>query len=229
MDHELRRDLLARFEADQDALSSLYEAADIFRDDFCRSQTPSGTPWPFAILEWEPEDQAPALVIEALLHVRANTRFLRQLVEDSGWPGRDRVGEDGADAAWVLLQHAGAGVRTLDSAANRYFRHMCVPLLERAVADGLAHPRHLAHTVDGIQSVEGEPPVYAVLSTAFVSDEDGPQLAPGLDVTTINQHRHRIGLAPVSEDLRLRALGREPAAVGGEQPEPWTDIRDHSR
>ena len=102
MDDALRRELLARFEADQRALSSLYEAADTFRDEFDRSQTSSDTPWPFAILEWEPADQAPALVIDALSQVRINTRFLRELVARVGWPGRDLVGEDGADAAWLL-------------------------------------------------------------------------------------------------------------------------------
>ncbi len=225
MDDELRRDLLARIEADQRAVSSLYEAADIFRDDFNRSQAPSDTPWPFAILEWEPEDEAPTLVIEALLQVRRNTGFLRQLVAEIGWPGRDLVGEDGADAAWLLLQHAGAGVRTLDSPANRALRHKCVPLLERAVADGLAHPRHLAHTVDGIRSVEGDPPVYAVLSAAFVSDVEGLWLAPGLDARTIDHSRKRIGLVPVSKDLQLRSAGGVPGVVGGEQPEPWTTMR----
>jgi hypothetical protein len=223
MDEALRRDLIARFETDQGALAGLYEAADRYRDDFSRSQAPSETPWPFAILEWEPEDQAPTLVREALLHVRENTKFLRKLVTEIGWPGRDRVGEDGADAAWLLLQHAGAGVRTLDSPSNRALRHRCVPLLEAAVSDGLAHPRHLAHTVDGIRSVEGENPVYAVLSGAFVTDEDGLRVASGLDVAAIDINRSRIGLVQVSQDLRLRAAGVIPGVVGGEQPEPWKD------
>lgn len=222
MDDELRRDLVTRFEADQRAVSSLYEAADSFRDDFNRSQAPSGTPWPFAILEWEPEDEAPALVIEALLQVRRNTRFLRHLTAEIGWPGRDLVGEDGADAAWLLLQHAGAGVRTLDSPSNRALRHKCVPLLERAVADGHAHPRHLAHTVDGIRAVEGDPPVYAVLSAAFLAEDEGLRLRPGLDAATIDHNRQRIGLVPVSKDLQLRSAGRVPGVVGGDQPEPWT-------
>lgn len=217
----MRRELLLRFEADQRALLSLYDAADIYRDYFDHSQEPSDTPWPFAILEWQPEDQAPELVIEALFHVRENTRFLAQLVADIGWPGRDRFGEDGADAAWLLLQHAGGGVRTLDSPANRALRHSCVPLLERAVADGLAHARHLAHTVDGIRAVEGEPCVYAVLSGAFVSCDDDIRLAPGLEETAIDSNRQRIGLVPVSVDLQLRSEGHVPGVVGGEQPEPW--------
>lgn len=221
MDDELRRDLLARFTADQTAVSSLYEAADLYRADFDRSQAPTQTPWPFAILEWEPDDHAPLLVRDALSIVRGNTTYLRRLVADIGWPGRDLVGEDGADAAWLLLQHAGAGVRTLGSPDNRAFRRACVPLLQRAVADGVAHPRHLAHTVDGIRSVERGQVVYAVLSSAFVADAGGLRLAPGLDPARIDRSRRRIGLVPMADDLRLRAEGGVPGVVGGDQPEPW--------
>ncbi len=224
MNVDVRRELLARFAADQQALSALYEAADRYKADFVRSQaTPTETPWPFAILEWQPEEHAPGLVKEALLRVRQNTEFLQQLVAEAGWPGRDLVGEDGADAAWLLLQHSGAGVRTLDSPANRAFRQMCVPLLQRGVASGSTHPRHLAHTVDGIKSVEGGSPTYAVLSSAFESDEDGVRLPSELDVRAIDTSRHLIGLVAVAVDLRLRAQGRSPAAVGGDQPEPWPE------
>jgi hypothetical protein len=84
---ELRRDLTMRFEADQRALAALYAAADSHRDDFYRCNEASDTPWPFAILEWQPEDQAPPLVVAALSQVRSNTGFLRELVADVGWPG----------------------------------------------------------------------------------------------------------------------------------------------
>jgi hypothetical protein len=147
-------------------------------------------------------------------------RFSGALWQMSAGPAVMSLG-DGADAAWLLLQHAGAGVRTLDSPANRALRNRCVPLLQEAVTAGLAHPRHLAHTVDGIRAVEGGLPVYAVLSTAFVVDEDGVRLSPGLDVRQIDENRHLVGLVEVSEDLRLRAEGRVPGAVGGDQPEPW--------
>lgn len=41
----------------------------------------------------------------AELHRRHNAR-LRAIITDYGWPGRSLVGEDGAAAAWLLLQHA---------------------------------------------------------------------------------------------------------------------------
>jgi hypothetical protein len=35
-----------------------------------------------------------------------NTRWLCELLTMRGWPGRTLVGEEGAQAAWLLAQHA---------------------------------------------------------------------------------------------------------------------------
>lgn len=40
----------------------------------------------------------------------ANTSWLKGVVAAHGWPGQSLAGEDGAHAAWLLLQHA-AGPR----------------------------------------------------------------------------------------------------------------------
>jgi hypothetical protein len=37
---------------------------------------------------------------------RENLPWLRQVIADAGWPGKSLVGEDGAQAAWLLAQHA---------------------------------------------------------------------------------------------------------------------------
>src|SRR5437773_497394 len=39
------------------------------------------------------------------LHQR-NAARLAALIDAHGWPGRSRVGEEGAQAAWLILQHA---------------------------------------------------------------------------------------------------------------------------
>ncbi|WP_419164532.1 hypothetical protein [Candidatus Palauibacter sp.] len=41
----------------------------------------------------------------ARVHER-NARRLLRIIESVGWPGTDLVGPDGADAAWIVLQHA---------------------------------------------------------------------------------------------------------------------------
>ena len=35
-----------------------------------------------------------------------NAVRLTEIIEQHGWPGRGLVGEDGARAAWLILQHA---------------------------------------------------------------------------------------------------------------------------
>jgi hypothetical protein len=37
---------------------------------------------------------------------RKNTAWLKMVVTAHGWPGKSAVGEDGAQAAWLLVQHA---------------------------------------------------------------------------------------------------------------------------
>jgi hypothetical protein len=36
----------------------------------------------------------------------ANTARMKRIVAERGWPGRSLVGDDGAQAAWLLVQHA---------------------------------------------------------------------------------------------------------------------------
>src|SRR5437868_14544604 len=37
---------------------------------------------------------------------RKNTARLKEIVDRHGWPGKTLVGDDGARAAWLLVQHA---------------------------------------------------------------------------------------------------------------------------
>ncbi len=57
----------------------------------------------------------------------ANTDRLREIVDEIGWPGRNVVGEEGAEHAWLIAQHAD---RQLDS--QRVF----LDALARAVEAG---------------------------------------------------------------------------------------------
>jgi hypothetical protein len=224
MDEALRAELVARLSDDQTAVGAVYETADGYRPAFQASQAGDRrTPWPFAIFEWEPASAAPAEVIRALHVIRSNTARLKQIVATHGWPGRSLVGEDGALAAWLILQHAGSAVSTIGTPENHAFRRSCVPLLMKAVLAGEAHPRHLAWVVDGIHAVADEPPEYAVLSSAYRIVDGEPVFAFPADVGIINARRAAIGLRALSWDVarRIRAGELEPNVFGIAGPDWW--------
>jgi hypothetical protein len=84
--------------------------------------------------------------------VRArNTARMRAIVRRHGWPGWSLVGDDGAAAAWLLVQHAGA---------DRAFQRGCVALLQQAVSAGEAPGAHLAFLTDRVLLADGTPQRY---------------------------------------------------------------------
>jgi hypothetical protein len=96
----------------------------------------------------------------AIVHRRNGDR-LSEMVDAYGWPGATMVGEDGADAAWLVLHHAIG-----DPALQR----RCLPLLEQAAAQGEIPAWHPATLLDGIRFYEGRPQVYGSM---FDWDESG--------------------------------------------------------
>lgn len=227
MDESLRVELVAMCTADTAALTDFLATADIYRTAWTSTQTAaSDTPWPYLLLEWQEPPPAPPPVRRVLDVVAGNTARLKEIIAAHGWPGRSLVGEDGADAAWLILQHAGSAVTTIGSADNHAFRRACIPLLTAAVHSGDAHPRHLAHVMDGVAWVAGEPPVYAVLSTSYSIVDGHPVFAGPVDVDDIDRRRADIGLPPLATDVARRLRGEPLAAAGTHRAEPWPERTD---
>ena len=92
---ELKSELLALFTADQKAMRLFLADADRHQQRFERTQAiTSGSPWPYALLEWDPPEEAPLAAQRVVTTVRRNTARLREIVAAHGWPGRSLVGED---------------------------------------------------------------------------------------------------------------------------------------
>ena len=132
----------------------------------------------------------------ARVHER-NARRLLRIIESVGWPGADLVGPDGAEAAWMILQHAIAEPDLLRRA---------LPLLRAAAREGRASPRHAAMLEDRIRFFEGRPQRYG---TQFDWDAEG-KLSPGEveDPQRLDERRRSVGLPPLAEQMeeaRLRA------------------------
>jgi hypothetical protein len=84
------------------------------------------------------------------VHERNNER-IKHLIREYGWPLRSEVGDDGAEAAWLIVQHA---------VLEPQFQEECVELLRVAVEKGEAQGWHLAYLQDRVLVQRGEPQIY---------------------------------------------------------------------
>jgi hypothetical protein len=121
---------------------------------------------------------------------RTSTTRMKEVVAKHGWPGKRLVGEEGANAAWLLVQHADL---------DRDFQKLCLPLLEKAVAAGDAEPRHYAYLHDRVAVAESRPQRFG---TQY---RDGKP-APIEDEARVDERRRQVGLGTMAEyDQQMRA------------------------
>jgi len=172
MNHEVRDQLLAMHAEDQRVRTALEGTGELF------------------------DGYAPAM--EAV-HVR-NADALATILDRHGWPGFALVGEDGARAAWLLLQHA---------ISRPAFMRRCLPLLRAAAAQRDILPAWMASLEDRIACFEGRPQKYG---TQFDWDERGElNPEPIEDPARVDELRASVGLNSLAERLLevRRAAGRE--------------------
>jgi len=126
------------------------------------------------------------------LHQR-NAARLAALIDAHGWPGRSRVGQDGARAAWLILQHA---------IGNPPLMRRGLTLLLGGVSEGEVSPVEVAMLEDRIRTFEGRSQRYG---TQFDWDEHGRlSPLPLEDPAGVDTRRRAIGLGPLDQDLRRR-------------------------
>jgi hypothetical protein len=115
-----------------------------------------------------------------------HTARMKQILAMHGWPGRSLVGEDGAHAAWLLVQHA-----------DEQFMADSLSLMEQAVLKDEASRKDYAYLLDRVRMKQGKPQVYG---TQFVSGPDGmPVLYPIEAAEHVDERRRAIGLPPMAE------------------------------
>jgi hypothetical protein len=122
---------------------------------------------------------------------QANTERMRQIIDTVGWPGHALVGEDGAHAAWALVQHADR-----DLALQR----RALGLMRQAVADGDADPGDLAYLDDRVRVAEKRPQLYGTQWETTPEGEWRPR-TPIENEAQVDERRAEAGLKPLSEYL----------------------------
>lgn len=136
------------------------------------------------------------------LHIQ-NAKELDAIIDAVGWPHQGIAGAEGAEAAWLIAQHA---ISLPD------FQRKVLRLLKENAND--VEPAQIAMLEDRIRRFEGKPQLYG---TQFDWDENG-QLSPGAieDAANVDRRRASVGLNALQE--RTEEMRRRAAAEGDKPP-----------
>ena len=168
---ELRRTLLAMKERDQQIRQALVE------------KQQSGAQLTF-------EDVARIDSVDQI-----HTARMKTLVDAHGWPGTDLVGPEGANAAFLLVQHADHDLA---------FQKRCLTLLREAFANEQAPGRQVALLTDRVRVAEGQPQLYG---TQAQLQNGEIVFQPIEDSLQVNARRAEMGLMPIEEyEQRMREM-----------------------
>jgi hypothetical protein len=119
------------------------------------------------------------------------TRRLVEILDTYGWPGKRLVGDDGAEAAWMLALHTMHDPEVL---------RRCLRLLRAAAAAGEAEPVQVAFLVDRLSLVERNVQVYGTTICRQADGSFGPPLLE--DPDQVDERRRAVGLPPLEQDIR---------------------------
>jgi len=149
----------------------------------------------------------------------ANARRLEDIITDiGGWPCAAIAGEEAAEAAWLIVQHA---IGLPD------FQRKMLPLIQKAAEAGDVPAWQAAYLEDRIRVFEGRPQIYG---TQFDWDETGVlSPLPIENPQDVNLRRAAVGLDTIEEKTatmrrRAEAEGETPAKAPQkrrEEAEDW--------
>ena len=154
-----------------------------------------------------PASERRELFIDILENNDENVERLEEIIDQYGWPTISMVGKDGAEAAWLIAQHADR---------KPEFRERCLGLMQRAAAEGEASKAHLAYLVDRVMVEVSQQQFYG---TQFWDGPEGYGPVPIIDRAGLDERREAAGLVSF-EDYRLAMEARRPGAALAEKDEP---------
>jgi hypothetical protein len=168
----LHDELLRRRAIDQDARRALMKLFSRSKDGVLRES------------EMAPDDRTTLAHLKNVDH--DNTRWLRDIVEEEGWPTLTLVGDDGASAAWLLIQHADH---------DPSFQRTCLDLM-KALPPQETAPQHIAYLTDRVLLAEGQNQVYGTQMEIANGTHQPRNLR---DPATVDQRRAEVGLGSIAE------------------------------
>lgn len=119
-----------------------------------------------------------------------NTKWLKEIIEKQGWPTYTKVGKDGAQSAWLLVQHADADPK---------FQRVCLDLMTKAPKNEVSLS-NLAYLTDRVLLAEGKKQLYG---TQFVRILGKLQPSPLEDEQNVDKRRAEMGLSTLAEYVKI--------------------------
>jgi hypothetical protein len=177
---ELQKELQSRFKKDQDARMALINF--IAKNKFGGSVAS-------AHLEPALREEHEKLLQQVQAVDRDDLAWMKEIIAKHGWPGKSLVGKPGADAAWLLVQHADT---------DRDFQELCLKKMKE-MPQGEVEGRHIAYLTDRILIGRGKKQVYGTQGKW----ENGKIVAsPIEDEAHVDDRRKAVGLEPLAEYLK---------------------------
>lgn len=122
-----------------------------------------------------------------------NTERVRVIVREHGWPSPELVGRDGAEAAFMIVQHA-----------EHDFQKEMLPLVEQAYKSGGLSGQSYALLLDRVLVGEGKPQLYGTQAKRFEEWKgEEPALEPIEDEANVDKRRAEVGMSTLSEYRKL--------------------------
>lgn len=151
----------------------------------------------------------PTLIHKVVQTDKKNRAWMLTVIDKHGWPGATLVGEEGAHAAWILVQHADADVP---------FQRRCLDLMKE-MPDGEVTKSDIAYLTDRVLCAEGKPQLYGTQLT-----QEGERMVPSPieDEENLDKRRAAAGMIPMAEYLKQAAdlyINQENEAESDEKPE----------
>lgn len=119
-----------------------------------------------------------------------NTNWLKEIIAKQGWPTFTLVGKDGAQSAWLLVQHADADPK---------FQRQCLDLMTKLPKNEMSQ-KNFAYLTDRVLLAEGKKQIYG---TQFTTIDGKVQPRPLEDPVNVDKRRAEVGLSTLAEYAKI--------------------------
>jgi len=142
---------------------------------------------------------------------KVNAEQLNQIIDNHGLLGMSMVGVEGAEAVWLIIQHA---------ISLPAFQRRCLALLQEASLQGEFPAAYSAYLEDRIRVNEGRPQRFG---TQFDWNEEGLLVPyPIEEPLMVNELRRSVGLNTMEENVtNMRSTAGKPPVNSDEKKKEY--------